>query len=366
MKFTDLHSQYLPIKDKIEARIAKVLEHGQYVMGPEVYELEAALAKYVGVKHCVTTSSGTNALMLSLMTLGIKCGDSVVTTPLSFFATAEVIAFLGAKPVFVDVDHRTYNLDPDKLQNAIRKNNAKAVIPVSLYGQCANFDEINIVCNRLGVPIVEDGAQSFGAIYKGKKSCSLSEIGCTSFFPSKPLGTYGDGGACFTNDDELANKLRILRSHGETSKYNHVSVGTNSRFNTIQAAILLEKLEVFDAEVASRQAIAELYDKQLSTVVTTPFIELGSKSVYAQYTVQVDDRDSVMKKLADKDVPTMVHYPIPMHKQIALAYLGYGDSSLPVAEKVVSRVLSLPMHPNLSYAEQLKVIDRLIETVRGR
>ena len=353
--FIDLKTQQQKIRQSIDERIAKVLDHGQYIMGPEVQELEEKLAAYVGVKHCISMANGTDALMISLMALGIGQGDEVVTTPFTFIATAEVIAFLGAKPVFVDIDPRTYNLDPEKLEAAITPN-TKAIMPVSLYGQCAEFDCINSIADKYGIPIIEDGAQSFGATYKGKKSCGLSTIGCTSFFPTKPLGCYGDGGACFTDNDELAKKMSQIRLHGQDRRYHHPIIGVNGRLDTIQAAVLLTKLEIFDEEVKLRTKIGERYTENLKDFITIPYIEPYNTCVYAQYTIQVKNREVIQRKLKDEGIPTAVHYPIPLNLQPVFNYLRQGEGSFPVAELVAKRVMSLPMSPYLGVDSQKLVI----------
>lgn len=368
--FIDLKSQYKALESDIKARINKVLEHGQYVMGPEVAELEARLAEYVGVKHCISASSGTDTLMIAMMALGIGAGDEVITTPFTFIATGEMIALLGAKPVFVDIEPRTYNIDPAKIEAAITSK-TKAIMPVSLYGQCADFDAINAIADKHGLPVIEDAAQSFGATYKGKKSCNLSTIGSTSFFPSKPLGAYGDGGALFTNDDALAKIMREIRAHGQEKRYYHSRIGINGRLDTIQAAILLAKLERFDWEVEQRgnagahysQLIKKLSDKNSQTLLITPYIEPHNTSVYAQYTVRINNREQVQLSLKEAGVPTAVHYAVPLHLQPAFAYLGQGEGSYPVAENVAKEVMSLPMGADLGIETQNNIAHCLIQAV---
>jgi UDP-2-acetamido-2-deoxy-ribo-hexuluronate aminotransferase len=347
--FIDLKTQQQQILPQLEKNIHQVLHHGKYIMGPEIVELEQKLAEYVGVKHCITVSSGTDALLIAMMALGIGSDDEVITTPFSFIATAETIALLGAKPVFVDIDQRTYNIDLKQIEAVITPK-TKAILPVSLYGQCADFDAIN----QYNIPVIEDAAQSFGATYKGQKSCSLSTIGCTSFFPSKPLGCYGDGGACFTDDDDLAKLMREIRIHGQEKRYHHARIGINGRMDTLQAAILLAKLEIFSQEVEARHRIGQAYTDALKDKVTTPYIEPHNTSVYAQYTIQVDNRDQLQQKLKQQGIPTAVHYPIPLHKQPAFAHLKASDCS--VAENLATRVISLPMHPYLTEMEQLQII----------
>jgi UDP-2-acetamido-2-deoxy-ribo-hexuluronate aminotransferase len=348
--FIDLKTQQQQISLQLEKNIHQVLHHGKYIMGPEIVELEQKLAEYVGIKHCITVSSGTDALLIAMMALEVGPDDEVITTPFSFIATAETIALLGAKPVFVDIDPRTYNIDYKQIEAAITAK-TKAILPVSLYGQCADFDAIN----QYNIPVIEDAAQSFGASYKGQKSCSLSTIGCTSFFPSKPLGCYGDGGACFTDDDDLAKLMREIRIHGQEKRYHHARIGINGRMDTLQAAILLAKLEIFSQEVEARNRIGQAYTNALKDKVTTPYIEPHNTSVYAQYTIQVDNRDQLQQKLKQQGIPTAVHYPIPLHKQPAFAHLKTSDCS--VAENLATRVISLPMHPYLTEMEQLQIIS---------
>ena len=357
IEFIDLKAQQARLKDKIELGIQRVLEHGQYILGPEVSELEEKLAAYVGAKHCISCANGTDALQIVQMAFGIGPGDEVITPGFTYIATAETVAVLGAKPVYVDVNPKTYNLDIEKLEAAITPR-TKAIIPVSLYGQCADFDAINAIAAKYNLPVIEDAAQSFGATYKGRKSCNLSTVACTSFFPSKPLGCYGDGGAIFTNDDELAKVIRQIARHGQDSRYHHVRVGMNSRLDTLQAAILLPKLEILDDEIEARQRVAETYTKLFNEagVLTTPFIETHNQSAWAQYTIQVDNRDAVQEHLKEQGIPTAVHYPIPMNKQPAVA-----DESavLLVGDAIAERVMSLPMHPYLTIEAQEKIINVL-------
>lgn len=358
MQFVDLKSQQDRIRSMIEVNIKKVLDHGKYIMGPEVFELEERLADYVGVKHCIGVSSGTDALLISMMTLGVGHGDEVVTTPFTFVATGEMIALLGAKPVFVDIDPKTYNIDASKIEAAITPK-TKVIIPVSLYGQCAEFDEINAIAERHGLPVIEDGAQSFGATYKGRKSCNLSTIGCTSFFPSKPLGGYGDGGACFTDDDNLAKVMREIRVHGQDKRYHHPKIGINGRLDTLQAAIVLAKLDIFSDEVKFRGEIGARYScmiEERCPEVTPPYIVPGNSSVYGQYTVQMDNRDKITARFSKAGIPFAVHYPIPLNQQPALKT---SDFNLSVAEALSERVLSLPMHTYLRKSDQDRVINVL-------
>ena len=353
MQFIDLKAQYRVIEADINQRIKTVLEHGQFIMGPEVAELEARLAEYVGVKHCIGVASGTDALLVAMMALGVGPGDEVITTPFTFVATAETIALLGAKPVFVDVRPDTCNIDPDRIEEVV-SSRTKAIMPVSLYGQCADFSEINSIGARFGIPVIEDCAQSFGATYKGRKSCALSTIGCTSFFPSKPLGCYGDGGACFTDDDELARAMRELRIHGQDRRYHHARVGVNGRLDTLQAAVLLAKMNVFEEEVTLRKEVGERYSALLrDTNVVTPHINSFNTSVYAQYTIQVENRDALQTALKEQGIPTAIHYPVPLHMQPAFED---REKSFPVAESLAKRVISLPMHPRLSEQDQQTIV----------
>lgn len=368
MKLVDLHSQHQRIRAEVAERIAAVLDDGRFVMGPAVEEAEMRLAHYVGVRHCVAVSSGTDALLAALLALEIAPGDEVITTPFTFVATAEVIALIGAVPVFADIDPATYNLDPAALEARISAR-TRAIMPVSLYGQCAEMDAINAIAERHGIAVIEDGAQSFGATYKGRRSCGLSTLGCTSFFPSKPLGVYGDGGACFTDDAALAGRLREIRNHGQDRRYHHPRLGLNARFDTLQAAVLLAKLEIFDDEVARRQRIGEAYSAQLrargarttdqaADGLLVPRIGAHNTSVYAQYTVQLDDRDRVQQRLTELGIPSAIHYPVPLNRQPAYARYCCLDCT-PVADAAAARVLSLPLHPYLTDAEIERVVDAL-------
>lgn len=344
----------------MDARIHAVLEHGRFILGPEVPELESELACRTGSRHCISCASGTDALLIALMALGISPGDEVITSPFTFIATVEMIVLLNARPVFVDIDPRTYNLDPSRVASAITSR-TRAVMPVSLYGQCADLGAVGDAAGDL--PVVEDAAQSFGAAHHGKQSCNLSTIGCTSFFPSKPLGCYGDGGACFTNDDDLAAVMLEIRNHGQASRYNHVRLGINGRLDTIQAAILLAKLEVFERELLLREEVAQRYRERLDGVVQSPWIAEGNRSVYAQYTIEVEDRETVAKLLREEGIPTAIHYPIPAHLQPAFENLGYGRGDFPNSERAADRVLSLPMHPYLTAEEQDRICDAVKRAV---
>lgn len=367
MQFIDLKHQYALLKANIDAAIQRVLDHGQYLMGPELHEFEAQLARFVGVKHAIAVSSGTTALQIALMALDIKPGDEVITTPFSFFATAEVIYLLGAQPVYVDIDPRTYNLDPTLLEAAITER-TRAIIPVSLYGQCADMDAINAIANRFQIPVVEDAAQSLGSQYKGRQSCSLTDIACTSFHPAKPLGAYGDAGACFTNDDELAERMRCILNHGQQGRYNHVAIGINGRCDTLQAAILLQKLEVFNHELELRQQVAGWYHALLAEHdgIIRPVIESHNVSSWAQYTIQVDEREQLRELLAQSDIPTAVHYPKGLHEQPVVAKLEAQALTFPVAEQCGARVMSVPFYPYMTRDLVERVVERLLLAVGSR
>lgn len=348
MDFIDLKTQQFRIKDKIDAGIARVLAHGHYILGPEVDELEEKLAAYTGAKYCISCANGTDALQIALMALGVGPGDEVITPGFTYIATAEAAAVLGAKPVYVDIDHRTYNLDPMLLEASITLR-TKAIIGVSLFGQCADYDAINVIAARHGVTVIEDAAQSFGATYKGRKSCALTTIATTSFFPSKPLGAYGDGGAIFTSDDELAKVMRQIARHGQERRYHHVRIGINSRLDTLQAAILLPKLEILDDELQLRQRVAGDYARLLAgSGIAVPFVEPHNVSSWAQYTIEVEEREVVQKVLGELGIPTSVHYPRPLNQQPAVAD---SSATLPNGDLAAKRVLSLPMHPYLATSD---------------
>ena len=359
--FVDLRAQYADLRESINTRIQRVLDHHQFIMGPEVRELEEKLAAYSGARHCVTVASGTEALLIALMGVGLKPGDEVITTPFTFVANAEVIVLLGGVPVFVDVEPDTFNIDPALIEAAITPK-TKAIMPVSLYGQPADMDEINAIATRHGnISVIEDAAQSFGATYKGRKSCNLSTIGCTSFFPSKPLGCYGDGGAIFTNDDALAKAMHEIRVHGEDRRYHHVRVGVGGRMDTLQCAVLLAKLERFDWEIEQRSAIGKRYVELLQGIpsIAPPIVRPDRTSVWAQFTIQVDERDAVAKRLNEAGIPTAVHYPVPLNRQPAYENACRVIGSLEKSDWVASRVLSLPMHPYLDAATQTRIASAL-------
>jgi UDP-2-acetamido-2-deoxy-ribo-hexuluronate aminotransferase len=353
----DLGAQQARLRADIDARIARVLDHGKYILGPEVAELEERLADYTGAAHCITCANGTDALQIALMALGVGPGDEVITPAFSYIATAETVAVLGATPVYVDVDPATYTLDVAQLEGAITKR-TKAIIPVSLYGQVADFAAINAVAAAHDLPVIEDGAQSFGGQEAdGSKSCALSTIGSTSFFPSKPLGCYGDGGALFTNDPDLAVVLRQVARHGQDRRYHHIRVGVNSRLDTIQAAVLLAKLTILDDEIAGRDAVAARYTAAFagSNAVIPPTVREGRLSAWAQYTVRVQDRDRVQATLKEAGIATAVHYPLALNRQPAVA----SDAHVPVGDKAAQEVLSLPISPYLTAADQTHIIDTL-------
>ncbi len=360
MQFIDLKSRHQLISDKINARIQQVMEHGQFILGPEVREVEEKLAQYTGSKHCVTVSSGTDSLLIALMALGVGAGDEVITVPYTWISTAEVVALLGAKPVFVDIRPDTWNMDDTQVEASITAK-TKAIMPVSIYGQCPDMDAINAIAEKYNLPVIEDAAQSFGATYKGKKSCNLSTISSTSFFPSKPLGCYGDGGALLTNDDEMAEKFRWIRVHGQERKHHHPILGVNGRFDTIQAAILLEILEVFPGEVQKRQNLGQNYSESLSHLegLTTPMIGEHNTSVYAQYTILSEQREEIQQSLKENDIPSVSYYSVPLHLQTVFKNLGHYVGDFPVAEKVANQCLSLPMSPYLTREDQAKVIDAI-------
>jgi UDP-2-acetamido-2-deoxy-ribo-hexuluronate aminotransferase len=363
MQFIDLKSQYRALKPGIDARIQRVLDHGQYILGPEVAELEAALARFTGSRHCITVASGTEALLIALMALDLQPGDEVVTTPFTFAATAETIVLAGLKPVFVDIEPDTCNIDVSKIRARIGPR-TKAIMPVSLYGQVADMDEIDAIAAEHGLAVIEDGAQSFGARYRGRRSCGLSTFGATSFFPSKPLGCYGDGGALFTDDDRLAQAAREIRVHGQSARYLHTRLGVGGRLDTLQAAVLLAKLERFEWELQRRHAIGARYDRLLADLATrAPGLRLlavrpDRDCVWAQYTVFVSERERVQASLKADGIPTAVHYPRPLHLQPAYAGLCCPDCC-PVSVEAGHRVMSLPMSADLSEAEQDQVVAAL-------
>ncbi|MDI4632535.1 DegT/DnrJ/EryC1/StrS family aminotransferase [Pelomonas sp. V22] len=361
MPFIDLKAQYQALRDPIADRMQKVLDHGQYIMGPEVKELEEKLAAFVGVKHCITVSSGTEALLIALMAMDFKPGDEVITTPFTFAATVEVIVLLGGVPVYADIEPDTCNIDASKIEALITPR-TRAIMPVSLYGQVCDMDEVNAIAARHGnIPVIEDAAQSFGASYKHKRSCGLSTWGATSFFPSKPLGCYGDGGALFTDDDALAQAAREIRIHGQSQRYTHTRVGVGGRMDTLQCAIVLAKLERFEWELQRRREIGARYQQQLASL---PLQRLAVRAdrdcVWAQFTVMVEGRAELQKALTAAGIPTAIHYPKPLHQQPAYAR---PDLSLPQSEAAAARVMSLPMSADLSEAQQDAVIAALAQAL---
>jgi len=366
MQFIDLNAQQQRIKGKIDANIQNVLAHGKYIMGPEVKELEQTLAKYVGVDYAIGVASGTDALLMPLMAHEVGPGDAIFTVSFTFIATAEVIQLLGATSVFVDIDPDTFNIDVNKLEEAIikvkseGKLNPKGIMPVDLFGQPADYDEINALAKKYGMFVLEDGAQGFGGTYKGKKACSLAEVAGTSFFPAKPLGTYGDGGMCFTNDKEIYEKLLSIRVHGKGShKYDNARVGINGRLDTLMAAILLAKVEIFAEEIELRQKVANRYSEGLKDIIKTPFVKEHNISAWAQYSVLHPDREKVMAGLKEEGIPTAIYYPKPLHLQDAFVNLGYKYGDFPVSEKMASDIFSIPMYPYLGEEDQDKVIEAI-------
>jgi UDP-2-acetamido-2-deoxy-ribo-hexuluronate aminotransferase len=369
INFVDLKAQQEKILPALNERIQKVLVHGQYILGPEVGELEARLAAYVGVKHAISCSSGTDALLMPLMAYQVGPGDAIFTTPFTFIATAEVIQLLGATPVFVDIDSKTFNIDPGVLGATIEglgKNprtahlKPRGIIPVDLFGQPADYDAINDLAKQHGLFVLEDAAQSFGATYKGKRAGALAEVAATSFFPAKPLGGYGDGGAIFTDDDALAETLRSIRVHGQGAhRYDNVRIGINGRLDTLQAAVLLTKLDIFDGEVAARQEVAGRYHEALKERVVVPFVEPHCASVWAQYSVQHERRAELLEKLTQAGIPSAIYYPLPLHLQGAFVHLGHKKGDFPVSEKAAGRIFSLPMHPYLTERDQELIVGIL-------
>ncbi len=362
MQFTDLKTQYAALKGSIDARIQRVLDHGQYIMGPEVKELEAALACFTGARHCIAVASGTEALLIALMALDLKPGDEVITTPFTFAATVETIVLLGARPVFVDIEPDSCNIDVSLIEARVGPR-TRVIMPVSLYGQVADMAEINAIAARHRLAVIEDGAQSFGALYQGRRSCALSTFGATSFFPSKPLGCYGDGGALFTDDDTLARAVREIRVHGQSQRYHHTRVGVGGRMDTLQCAVVLGKLERFEWELQRRAELGTRYrrlldDAGLRQVAVRP----DRNSVWAQVTVFVERRAELQAALQLQGIPTAVHYPLALHRQPAYAHLC-GPDCCPVSSRAAEQVLSLPMSADLSQADQDRVVRALAEAV---
>lgn len=366
VSFIDLRRQQNRIRPSLESGIHRILHHGRFVAGSEIGKLESELAQYAGVEHCICVSSGTDALLAALMAIDIKPGDEVITSSFTFFATAETIVLLGGVPIYVDIDPGTFNLDPSRIEAAI-SSRTRAIMPVSLYGQCAEMDEINAIARRHSLTVIEDAAQSFGATYHSRHSCALTDLACTSFFPAKPLGAYGDGGACFTHDASLATRLRQIRDHGQDGRYHHVRLGINGRLDTIQAAVLNAKLKIFSDEIAARQKVADRYAELLADLagagcITLPVVRPHNTSAWAQYTIRVADRDEIQQRLTEQGIPSAVHYPAPLYDQPALARSG---EHCPESDRAAKEVLSLPMHPYLDEAMQVRVSQALHEVARA-
>lgn len=362
MQFIDLKTQYKELQSDIDGRMRAVLEHGQFIMGPEIAELEQSLAEYVSTKHCITVSSGTASLEIALRALSIGPGDEVITVPFTWISSAETISLVGATPVFVDIDLPTFNMSASELESRITAR-TKAIMPVSLFGQVPEMAKINSIAEKHGLTVIEDAAQSFGATQNGKRSCSLSKIASTSFFPAKPLGCYGDGGALFTNDDQLALKMRAIRTHGGVARHHHTLVGTNGRFDTLQAAIVLAKLSRFDWEVQRRSELGARYSQLLSDSCVTPIVSAGNTHVYGQYTIRVPDRDKLGEALKKEGIPSAVYYPKCLHEQPVYSHLNYSYGEFPNSELAAKEVISLPMHPYLTNAEIEHVVTVVHKTL---
>lgn len=364
MQFIDLQKQYRMHQAEIDGRVRRVLDHGQFIMGPEVGELENALARYVGVKHAIAVASGTDSLEIALRALGIGPGDEVITVPFTWISSAEVIGLVGAKPVFVDIEPTTFNIDVEKVPAAITPR-TKALLPVSLFGQMPDYDRLNAIAAKHGIIVIEDGAQSFGATQHGRRSCGITPIASTSFFPAKPLGCYGDGGALFTNDDALNEKMRAIRTHGGLKRHHHPYLGMNGRLDTLQAAILLAKLPYFEQEVAARKRIGARYSELLRGCCGVPQVASGNTHVYAQYTIRTGNRDRLGDQLKAAGIPTAVYYPKCLHEQPVFSPLGYAWGSFPESERASRDVISLPMHPYLTEAEQDQVVAAVQQALRS-
>jgi UDP-2-acetamido-2-deoxy-ribo-hexuluronate aminotransferase len=362
MEFIDLKTQYQRYQSEIDGRMRAVLEHGRFIMGPEIAEMESALASYVGMKHCISVSSGTHSLEIALRALDIGPGDEVVTVPFTWISSAEVILLVGATPVFVDIDPLTYNLDISLLEQAITPR-TKAIIPVSLFGQMPDYQQINEIASRHGIAVIEDAAQSFGATQHGKKSCGVTAISSTSFFPAKPLGCFGDGGALFADDDDVANRMRAIRTHGGLQRHHHPYVGTNGRMDTLQAAVILAKFPHFDWEVDQRIRIGARYSQLLRNHCSVPEVSRGNTHVYAQYTIRTENRDEVGERLKAAGIPTAVYYPKCVHEQPVFAPYGCKFGDFPESERASKEVISLPMHPFLTESEQDRVVAAVIHAL---
>ncbi len=362
LQFIDLKKQYLKYKESIDSQINDVITNTSFIMGKKVAELEEKLARYVGVSHAISCSSGTDALLMALMAYDIEPGDEIITTPFTFISTSEVISLLKAKPVFVDIDPKTFNIDPQKIKQAITLK-TKGIIAVNIFSQCADYDQINAIAKDHNLFVVEDAAQSYRAQYKGKMSCSLSNVGCTSFFPAKPLGCFGDGGMIFTNDDNIAKEIKSIRVHGKgDDKYDNRRIGINGRLDTIQAAVLLAKFDHYSDEIMLRNKAAQYYQDNLPKTVTPPHTLKDNLSVFAQYSLLTEDRDSLQKFLKENEIPTAVYYPKPLHLQSAYENLGYSEGSFPVAEETSKNIFSIPMHPFLTQEDQ----DLIINTIKAK
>lgn len=360
MQFIDLQTQYRTYQTDIDARMRAVLDHGKFIMGPEIAEMEQALAKYVGVKHCISVSSGTHSLEIALRALDIGPGDEVITVPFTWISSAEVILLVGATPVFVDIEPNYFNIDVSKIEQAITPR-TKAIMPVSLFGQMPDYTEINRIADRHGITVIEDAAQSFGATQNDQRSCGVTKISSTSFFPAKTLGCFGDGGALFANDDELANRMRAIRTHGGLQRHYHPYVGTNGRMDTLQAAVILGKFPHFEQEVKSRNEIGARYTELLRGHCGVPEVMPGNTHVYAQYTITVPDRDALANDLREAGIPTAVYYPKCLHEQPVFAKYGFQWGDFPVSETISRQVLSLPMHPFLSPADQDRIVSAICQ-----
>ena len=356
--FANLKLAYLAHQEDFEKEISRVLSGASYIMGPEIEKLEEELIQFTGAKHSISCSSGTDALLLAMMALDIKPGDEVITTPFTFISTAETIALLGAKPVFVDIDAETFNIDVDLLEPKIT-DKTKAIVPVSLFGQVADMDEINRLAKKHNLSVIEDAAQSFGATYKGEKSCNLSTIACTSFFPAKPLGCFGDGGAVFTSNNALAEKIKSLRVHGQTQPYTHKHIGLGARLDNLQAAVLLIKIKSYNEAMNMREAAAERYHKMLDGLIQTPVVKNYNTSVWAQYSIRIPSRDLIKSKLKEQGIPTAVYYPKPLHLQKCFEYLNYKTGDFPVSENAAKEIISLPINPYITEVEQEFIVEEL-------
>tara|TARA_B100001057_G_scaffold236509_2_gene236784 strand:+ start:2755 stop:3849 length:1095 start_codon:yes stop_codon:yes gene_type:complete len=356
--FANLKLAYKAHQEVFEKEIYRVLSDASYIMGPEIEKLETELSQFTGAKYSISCSSGTDALLLAMMALDIKPGDEVITTPFTFISTAETIALLGAKPVFVDIDEETFNIDISQIEPKIT-HKTKAIIPVSLFGQVADMDEINTLAEKHNLSVIEDAAQSFGATYKGKKSCNLSTIACTSFFPAKPLGCFGDGGAVFSNSNTLSEKIKSLRVHGQTKPYTYKHIGLGARLDNVQAAVLIIKLKSYNEAINKRQAAAERYHKMLHGLIEKPVVKSYNSSVWAQYSIKIPSRDLIKSKLKEQGIPTAVYYPKPLHLQRCFEYLGYKKDDFPVSEKTAKEIISLPINPYITEIEQEFIVEEL-------